>query len=108
MYAHCLDFREDNFAIPDILSQARVDIAHERLQFGHFVARFPGRGLRVFKIPSDGTFRVTHLSCNIDNVSSNNNGLTSSGSKSSEFEFSRLLIKNHYLLEEICLTFNNV
>lgn len=65
---HRFDFCEDDLAIPDIFGQTRIDIVHKRLQFGHFVARLSGRWFRVFKIPSDGAFRATHLSCYVDNV----------------------------------------
>lgn len=50
------------------MPEVDVAIVHERLQLGHFVARFSGRWLRILKIPSDGTLRATKLSRNIDNV----------------------------------------
>lgn len=65
---HRFDFCEDDLAIPDIFGQTCIYIIHKRLQFGHFMARLSGRWFRVFKIPSDGAFRATHLSCNVDNV----------------------------------------
>ncbi len=66
--SHRFDFCENGLAIPDIFRQACVDIVHERLQFGHFMARFFGRWFSVFTIPSDGALRATHLSCNCDTV----------------------------------------
>ena len=40
--AHGLNLREDNFAIPDILCQAHVDVIHKRFQLNHFVADLSG------------------------------------------------------------------
>lgn len=61
---HRFDFRQDNFAVPDILSQTHVDIVH----FGHFVACFSGRRFWVFQVTSDRSFRATNLSRNINNI----------------------------------------
>ena len=39
---HRFDFYQEDLAVPDVLSLTHVDIAHEQLEFGHFVARFSG------------------------------------------------------------------
>jgi len=61
---HRFDFRQDNFAVPDVLSQTHVDIVH----FGHFVACFSGWRFWVFQVTSDRSFRATNLSRNINNI----------------------------------------
>ncbi len=33
---------QEDLAVPDVLSLRHGDIAHEQLEFGHFVARFSG------------------------------------------------------------------
>lgn len=66
--AHCLNLREDNLAIPDILCQAHVDVIHKRFQLNHFVAGLSGWRFGVFEVASDRPFRATNLSRNIDNV----------------------------------------
>ena len=65
---HRFDFRQDNLAVPDVLSQTHVDIVHERLEFGHFVMCFSGGRFRVFQVPSDSPLRATNLSGNINNI----------------------------------------